>query len=216
MSLQPRKGRTLDTLIFDEGCAKTRVNELTQLFISKLQHDDLLKMVDKARRAFKPIPTFKLPEGKNREEVYGERARKLAEKVVEQERQNYVDARAEKDKDMIVEITRMLRFMVWTVDEKGKPTKLKLIVERIVRPTDQGGTHDIQYVGDHDFGRLHKISSLKKRLWQLKQFVPYYSKEIKKLYNEATYMGSLEYFHKKDEKVAGTQQKKEETEKETS
>ena len=205
MSLEPREGKNLDMLIFDQGCNKTRLNDLTQRFIAKLQHDDLLKMADKARRDFKPIPMFELPKDKNIEQVYGAKARKLSEKVLEQERQNYVDARAEKDKNLIIEIIRKLRFYVWTVNEKGEPQKLKLIVERVVRPTDQGGIHDIQYVGDHDFERLRQINAMKNRLGQLSLFVPYYSEEVKKLYDEARELSDLEYFYKENkEKKAKT------------
>lgn len=153
-------------------------------------------MAMKARKAFKPVPTFELPKGKNIREVYGEKARKKAEKVLEQERKNYVDARAEKDKNVMAEIKKKLWFMVWAVNEEGQPEKLKIITEREVRPTDQGGTHDIQYVADHDFDRLRQIIMLKNRLEQFRPYVPYYPKEIKKLYEETVDLATLEYVHK--------------------
>lgn len=199
MSLQPRDAGSLDYgTVFDEGITRTRLNELTQAFMAKLMKEDMEKMTDKARRAFKPVPRFQLPQDKNIEEVYGERARKLAEKIIEQERQNYVDARAERDKTLLVEIKRKLRSIVWTVDDKGKATKLKRIVERVAK--GNRGICEVHYVGDHDFERLNQINRLKGRLNQLSSFIPYYPEEIKKLYNEARAVASLEYEYKKKEK----------------
>ena len=131
-NLTARNSASLDFIqVFDGGCVTTRRNELIQGFISKLTHDDLLRMAEKARRAYKPVPMFKLPEGKNRWETYGEKATKLAEEVIEQERQNYVHARLDRDKNLIQAIAKSLRCLVWTVDEEGKPTKLKVVVEKV-------------------------------------------------------------------------------------
>jgi hypothetical protein len=197
--LQPRGASSLDYIqCFDEGCVKTRRNELIEGFIAELAHDDMLKTADKARRAFKPVQGFELPKDKNISEVYGDKARKLAEKVLEQERQNYVDGRAEKDQKVIEEIKRKLRFMVWTVNEEGQLEKLKIFVERVTEPNYRGDyhTHDIQYVGDRDKERLRQISMLRDRLERFRAYVPYYSEEIKKLYEEAMDLASLEVVRK--------------------
>jgi len=195
LSLEPRDSASLDYVkLWDSGCVKTRLEELTRAFIQKFTHAEVEKIARKARKAFKPVPAFELPKGKNLREVYGEKAKKKAEKVLEQERQNYVDARAEKDKNVIAEVKRKLRFMVWSVNEEGQPEKLKVIVERVTTPNYRGDyhTHDIQYVGDHDKERLRQINTQKHRLEQLRTYAPYYSKEIKKLYEEAEELATLE------------------------
>lgn len=199
MSLEPRGASSLDhTKCWDSGFVKTRLEELTRLFIAKFTHDDLLKMAMKAKRSFKPVPMYHPENPHYGRETFSEKARKKAEKVLEQERQNYVDGRAEKDKTVIVEIARKLRFMVWSVNEEGQPEKLKIIVERGSSPHPKGGViiHDVMYVADHDFVRFRQIIMLKNRLEQLRTYAPYYSKEIKKLYEEAMDLATLEVVRK--------------------
>ncbi len=203
----PRSASSLDHVrLWDEGCVNTRLKELKALFMTKLEFDEQAKLRQEHFRKMlklkKPLPrpqSRELSQGE-KEERYGEKASELANEVFEQERQNYIDARSERDKNVIAEIARKLRFLVWTVDEEGKPTKLKVIVERVVRPSDQGGTQDIQYVGDRDFERLHQINALKLRLEQLRTYLPYYSEEIKKLHEEAVDLATLEY-ERKEEKA---------------
>jgi hypothetical protein len=200
--LTPRDSGSLDYIqVFDEGCLNTRKNKLIQEFISELQHEDMLKMADKARREFKPIPMFKLPDNKNATEVYGEKAKKLAEEVIEQERQNYVDARTEKDREKLEAIIKRLKFLVFAVNEEGKPEKLKVFVEQVTKTNYRGDwiTQDIQYVGDHDTKRLAQISDLKGMLFQLKDFVPYYPETVKRLYEEAINLATLEVIRKEKE-----------------
>lgn len=206
MSPEPRDGATLDYIqLWDHGCIRTRLNQLTQEIMSKLEHEFRenirAKHFKEQIKQGKPLPLPKQPVFSQGEKVerFGAKARKLAEKILEQERQNYVDFRSERDKPLIIEIHRKLRFLVWTVDEKGKPAKLQIIIERVVRPSDQGGTHDVQYVGDHDKERLRQINAMMQRLEQLSPYVPYYSKEIKKLYNEALYLGTLDVIRKEKE-----------------
>ena len=199
MSLEPREANSLDYILcFDEGCRKTRLNELIQGFIAKLAQEQTRKEALQARKEFRTFEGFKLPKGKNISEVYGDKARKLAEKVLEQERHNFVDGRAEKDQNVIAEIKRKLQFMVWTIDEEGKPEKFKMIVERVTEPNYRGDyvTHDIQYVGDHDKERLQQINMLRNRLEQIRPLVPYFSKDIQKLWHEAMDLATLEYMRK--------------------
>lgn len=209
--IQPRDGATLDYLmVFDEGCVQTRRNELIRELMPKLEHEFREKLRAKhfkeQIKQGKPLPPPKQPIFSQGEKVerFGEKARKLADEIIEQERQNYVDARAERDKHLIVEIHRKLRFLVWTVDEDGKPIKLKVIVETVTEPDHRGDyhTHDIQYVGDHDRERLRQINSLTYRLGQLRPYFPYYSAEIKILYKETANLGTLEVVRKKVEKEA--------------
>lgn len=204
MSLQPRGAESLDEVaIFNEGNVRRRVNDLTRRFMAKLEHDDMLKTHD--AEFIKAIKEKRRPRtdvwiatkcGSEREERYGKKARKLSLDILEQERQNYVDARAERDKTMISEIGKKLNAMVWTVDAEGKATKLKRIVERVPTESGKSGFRDVHYVGEHDFERLHQINRLKRKLWELRRCVPYYSKEIQKLYTEAMQISRLEYEHR--------------------
>ena len=203
----PRDGSTLDYIrLWDQGCVKTTLNERKAIFMHKLEVDEKaelrakhFKKQLKLGKPLPPLPPVSLAQGE-KEKRYGEKARKLAEKILEQERQNYVDFRQERDKNLIIEILRKLRFLTWTVDAEGKPTKVKIIMDRVTEP-DHGGNwraHDIHYIGDRTSNRLNQINSLKNRLAQLRAYAPYYSPQIRILYEEAVAMGSLEYVHKKD------------------
>ena len=200
MSLKPRDSASLDyTKCFDNGCVKTRLNELIRGFIAKLALEQTHREALKAKKQFKTYEGFKLPKGKNIEERFGEKARKMAEKVLEEEKKNYADSRAEKDKNIIEEIKRKLAFLVWTFDEEGKPTKLKVTVERVTSPTDQGGVHDIMYCGvrgQEGFTRFRQIIMLRNRLEEIRALVPFFKKDIQKLYQEAIDLASLEYVRK--------------------
>ena len=203
MTLEPRDASSLDYItLWDEGCVKTRRNQLVQGLISKLALEQTHREALQARKEFRTYEGFKLPKGKNLEETFGEQARKEAEKILEQERKNYIDARAERDKSLIVEIARKMRFSTWIVNEKGDPEKLKVIVEHVTKKNHKGDsiTRDVQYVADHDFDRLRQINSLLDRLLQLRPYFPYYPEEIQKLYEEALELGTLEYVRKEKKK----------------
>ena len=208
--IKPREGETLSYLqLWDSGVVKTRLKSLTQAFMTHLEFEEKNKLRDahfkkaiKAKKAPKPLSWKALSQGE-RHDRYFEKAEKLAEKVLEKERQNYVDFRANRDKASITELIKRLRFLVWTVNEKGKPEKLKMIVEREVRPTDQGGTRTLMYVGERfpdGERRLHQIYVMKNRLGELREYVPYYPKDVRKLYNEAVKISTLEYARKEPEK----------------
>jgi hypothetical protein len=149
MSINVRKPETLDhTRLFDEGCVKSRLDELTKAFIAKFAHDEMLKMADKAKRAFKPIPMYPQYSESALMEKFGEQARKQALKILEQERQEYVNYHSERIKAILNKIIKRLRFLVYAIDEKGKPTKLKVIIEKVTEPDFMGKyrTHEIMYV----------------------------------------------------------------------
>ena len=196
MSLKPRDSASLDyAKCYDSGLIKTRRGQLIRGFMTQLELEDQQKAREKhfkkELRLKKPLPTqhwTPLSQGE-RNDRYFEKAKKMAEKVLEQEKQNYVDARAERDKNIIEEIKRKLRFLVWTVDEEGKPMKIKVIEERLPNKT-------IQYVGEHNFERLHQINMLRNRLEQIRPLVPNLKKDIQKLYEEALDLACLEYVRK--------------------
>ena len=184
-NLQPRSISSLDySRLFDEGCVKTRLNQLTQRFIAKFEHDDMLKIADKARRAFKPIPTYKHPIGKKREQMH-KRARKEAEKVLELERKAFVKSRERGLFNRLTVIGTRLRMLMFALDETGKFVK-GTFVSRVVHTG--GHSYHQNYVTffgtDQDAERMRSINQLKQVLRRDKYMLPYVSPEIKTLWDE--------------------------------
>lgn len=183
--LQPRSLSSLDYVkLWDEGCVKTRLKELTQRFIAKLQHEDMLKMAEKAKRAFKPVPTFKLPKDKNIEEVYGEEARKKAEKVLELERRAFVKSREEWLLNRLTVIRDRYRMLMFALDEEGKFVK-GTFVNRVFHGTVSYTQNYVSFFGtDQDAERMRSINQLNHALNEVSYMMPYVSSEIKALRKE--------------------------------
>jgi len=195
MSVQPRSPDTLNhTVLFDDGCAKSRLEELTKLFIKKFELEEAEKIWDKAKRQFKTPPTFNYIEAEL-EIMYGKRAREEAEKVLEAERQAYVSYLSDYIKTNLTRVSKQLRFMVYAINEKGEPYKLKIIVEKMFKALPKGDGYyecEEEYVGEHDFDRLNQINLTRGRLNEFKDYEPYLSEELKKLWVEAQDLATLE------------------------
>jgi hypothetical protein len=140
----------------------------------------------------KPFHWGELSQGE-RAERYLEKATEIAEAVIEQERQNYVDARFERDIGLIKSVAKRLRYQVLIVED-GKPVKLKMGIEMRNVSDHKGGwiRQQVLFVGDHDTEKLEHIFRLKHQLTKLKDFVTYYPDEVKKIYGEALSIASLE------------------------
>ena len=184
--------------LWDPRRYQTRHEELTQAFLAQLINEDMQREALEAKKRFEPVTPYHFENPYYGREKFIDQAKKLAEETIEQERKIYVDSRAERDKAMITEIARQLRFFVYGVNEKGEAEKLKIFVERVTEPNHRGDyeTHDIMYVGDRDFQRLNQINALKQRLGELSDFYPYYDEEVKALYDQAAELGSLEVVRK--------------------
>ena len=162
------------------------------------------KMVDEAKRAFKPIPIYE--HGGDftfLSEKFGEQARKEALKILEIERKAYVEFKSPYIKNMLEQVIKRLRNLVYGVD-KGKPFKLQIIIEKvqIVGSVGQGSPsmRDDVYVLDHDYERLNQIALVRGRVAEFEDYFPYMNEELTALYQQASSLGSLEYVRKEEKK----------------
>jgi len=192
--LTPREGSELShTHVFDEGCVKSRFKELYEAFINKFAHEEMQKIALQAKKQFKPIPTYNYDFAKL-EERFGEKAKKLAWEIIEQERRNFVESRSDYIKKTLETIIKQLRPLVWTVNEKGKPEKIKIFRETVVKTDFKGEWHKttIEYVGHYDFETYQHINRLISRLAEFREYIPYMNEELLKLWNQANELASLE------------------------
>ena len=204
MSIEARSGESLThTAVFVNGCVKSRLGELYRLFIAKFTHEERQKIVDKAKRAFKPIPQD-TSIFSDLEEKFGDKARKRAFKVLEQERQNYVDFKSDYINRNLKCIIPQLRFLVFIVDEEGKPRKAKIYIEKIMKSDGKGNSRlvDVCYIENIQQGveRLAQIGRVRNKLPDFKEYVPYMKKDTLKLWKEAQDLASLEMLRVEPEK----------------
>jgi hypothetical protein len=196
------------------------MDELTEAYLTELVEADVINESREAKKAFlqwkkgdppvDPAPRYHPSDPNYGRRTFLEQAKTNAQETFEQERKNYVSAREQQDMMMIIEIGKKSRWLVWVVDEEGKPTKLKIIEEAgfykipIGREAGQLMPCTLQYVGDHDTKRLEQIRTLQSRLLELRDFVPYYSEEIQNLYAEALDLATLETVRKEEVRATST------------
>ena len=204
MSIEARAGESLThTEVFSSGCVKTRLDRLYKLFIAKWQHEERQKIVDKAKRSFKPIPQD-TSHFTQLEEKFGDKARKKAFEVLEQERQNYVDWKS----DYIIKTLKLiiphLKFLVYVPDEEGKPRKAKIYIQKMTKSDGRGQARicDVCYLESFPQGieRLAQIGPLRNKLRDFKEYVPYMSNDTFELYCEAQDLAILEMVRVEPEK----------------
>jgi len=178
-------------MIFDEGCAKSRVEELTRLLISNFACEDMEKMADEQRRAFKPV----LPYPLNDQEIlakFSEKARQEAFKILEAERKALVEYRAESIKNTLNIIIRQLRFLVFTAEGKGKIYIRKVPIEG---KTGQNAPseREVEYFESYPEGieHLERIGRVLNCFREVNDFVPYMNEELTALYQQARGLASL-------------------------
>jgi len=194
MTIQPRDPRSLSHVpLFDEGCVRSRLQELTSALISEFATEEMRKIADTAKRSFQPIPVCDW-HPVELEQKYGEQAQSEAKKVLEQERQAYVDYIADYIKQNLTQIISRLRYLVWTVDENEKPCKLQHIIAKEMAADIRGNWdyREVEYVANHDVERLQQIRFMSHRLTAFRDYVPYFNKELKKLWQETTELTTLE------------------------
>lgn len=161
------------------------------------------KIVDKAKRAFKPIPIM-TSSYTQLQEKFGDKARKKAFKVLEQERQNYVDAKSDYITNNLKLIIPQLKFLVFVIDEEGKARKGKIYFEKISKRDPSGNWRlvDVGYFENLQQGveRLAQIGLLRNKLGVFKDYVPYMDKATLALWREAQDLASLEMVRVEPEK----------------
>lgn len=201
MSLTPRQPHELNHVrLFDAGAVKSRLDELTQLSVSELATQEMKKRANQALREFRTPEPYDLPLPKLYE-LYGEEARKQAQNVLELERKGYVDSLNDYNKRNLTTLIRQLRFLVWSVDENGKAHKVQIITEKTMKPNYRGDWDfaDVQYIDQNTqqgIERLHQIGLLQGRLTEFKDYAPYFNEEIKKLWQDATDLATLQSVRK--------------------
>lgn len=187
--MSARDGHNLDHMkVFDEGCVKSRLKDLTVHFIAKFATEDMRRLAEEQRRAFQPVTPYPF----NPEEVqekFFEQAKKEAEKILEIERQNLVDHESDY-------ITKMLKARIKTLKElvyDNNANKLKMYAERTVNADSSGrwDMRDIVYVGNHNFALLTLIGNASPPHY-LNDYEAYMNDEVKALFNEANSLSSLE------------------------
>jgi hypothetical protein len=203
MSITPRQAWELNHVrLFDAGCVKTRLDELTALFVSEMATAEMQRLALKAKKRFETPQPYDLPLPKLYE-LFGEQARKQAQEVLEKERQGYVDSISSYILRILVQVCSQLRFMVYTVDENGKPCKVQRITEKIMKPNYRGDWdfQQVEYVGDHDFERLQQIGLLLNRLEEFRDYMPYFNEDEKKAWDIAVGLSNLEVVVKEESKL---------------
>lgn len=195
MNIEPRNGFELSpNAVFDEGCAETRLKELTLLFITKFATEDMEKIADEARRAFKPIPPYEHGgDSTFLYEKFGEQARKEALKILEAERKAVVEYRAESIKNTLNIIIRQLRFLVFTEHGKGKIYIRKVPIEGKVGQ-NAPSEREVEYFESYPEGveHLERIWRVRNCFTPLNDFVPYMSVELRELWMQARALANLE------------------------
>jgi hypothetical protein len=184
MSTDPRDVASLDYIqLWDEGCVRTRLNELTQIFMAKAIKEDMEKIADEAKRAFKPVPTYNA-EGINLSEKFGAQAREEAEKILEVERQIFVDSRSEKLKPMLSEIKNKLNSLMFENDNKSSLVKPTFVSRRVDTGSITYSENYMSFFGEKNRDRLQAVSDIQQRLREFGYMLSYVSPEIKGLWEE--------------------------------
>lgn len=182
------------TQVFDEGCAESRLEELTQLIMEKLVEKDLKQFAREHREKHEPVPPYPYNEIQIRE-IFYEKARAEAIRVLEQERKNVVKARENYIKNTLNHIIRQAKLLVFTAD--GKIGKIYRKKEPIVGsvPRDSPSFRDVEYFEDDcpaGRERYEQIVRLKGRLAEFNQYSAYMSPELQSLLAEANNLLNLE------------------------
>ena len=184
------------TRLWDKECVKWRLKELTRYFIEKFVKEDLEKFAMEHKKAWKPVPRYPYNSCDTRDMFY-ERARGEALKILEAERQAFVDYHAERIKKTLNVVMKRLNFLVFSELGKGK-----VYVERMLVPSGEGGydERDVSYFEHYPEGIqiLQQIEGVKSRLSEFQDYVPYFNKELSDLWKETTELATLEVIWKND------------------
>jgi len=189
----PRTGNIDPTSVFDEGCAESRIEELTKLIIAKLTEEDLKAFALSYKKKFEAVPLYPLNATEIRDKFY-EKARKEAVKILEQERKNCVEERSQYIKNTLNLIIKQLRLIVYTEHGKGKFYVKKEPLKGVL-PKDAPLERDVMYFeGDNAAGieRYQQICRVLGRLGEFQDYEPYMNQELLDLWNEASQLGNIE------------------------
>jgi len=184
MSIQPRDGRNLDYIqCFDEGCVKSRKNQLAQAIIANLIKADKNKEVLKAKKQFKPYEGYHINNPQYGREKFSEKALKEAENIIELERKAHVKFREKKLFDRLVFIRNQLRACMFAVDEDGKVVKATFI-NQVFDGDHPYHQSSMSFFGERNIKGMKSIESLLGARHKVAYMIPYANAEIKALWGE--------------------------------
>ncbi len=193
--INPQSGEGISpTQVFDKGCAETRLRELTTNIIQILVQRDVKALALEHKRAFEAVPPYPLKDDEILEKFYKD-ARKEAERILEAERKNVVDQRAEYIKNTLKIVIRQLQMLVQTEHGKGK-----LYIERKVVQDNSGSyrERDVTYFEFYPEGveRAEQIGRVSEKLSAIRDYIPYLNAELAELWKQASDLANLEIVRK--------------------
>lgn len=197
------------TVCFDKGCVESRLKQMTQQIIEQLKWIDINNRILEDRKAFKTPSVYALTETEIYEKFHKE-GRAEAEAILEVERKEVVENRANHIKNCLKNTIKTLQFLVYT----SKGTKGKVYTERkLIRDPRTGSfeERDVQYFESYPEGveKLTQISNAGLHCG-FSDYVPYMNEELKALWVKYSDLGSLELVVvvKNAEKEAETESEK--------
>jgi hypothetical protein len=179
------------TVCFDRGCVESRLKQMTQQIIEQLKWIDINNRILEDRKAFKTPSVYPLTETEIYEKFHKE-ARAEAERILEVERKEAVENRANHIKNCLNNAIKTLQFLVYT----SKGTKGKICTERkLVRDPRTGSyeERDVQYFESYPEG-VEKLEQITRAGLHcgFSDYEPYMSGELKVLWLKYLDLAGLE------------------------
>jgi hypothetical protein len=182
--LRARDGNELSSIqVFDLGCAESRVRELIDLFIAKFSLEHMRELADKQKRAFQAVTPYPYDDSQKREMFY-ERARVEAVKILEQEKKNVVDFHSPHIKRMLQTYLKQLRYVLL---DDGHPFK---VYSEETMKGDSFGKNPIKTIVSYT--RSEIIRRWRANLAGYSDFRPYLNPEVEALWKESEALESQE------------------------
>jgi len=179
------------SVVFDKGCAESHLKQLTQAIIEQLKWIDINNRVLEDKKAFKTPSVYPFSETEIYEKFHKE-AQAEAEAILEVERKETVENRANHIKNCLKNAIKTLQFLVYT----SKGTKGKIYTERkLVRDPRTGSfeERDVAYFESYPEG-VEKLSQISNATLHcgFSDYVPYMNEEVKALWLKCGDLQSLE------------------------
>jgi len=178
---------------FSQERYEDRLNHLTNLIMEKLVKEDLKQWALEHKKKFEPIPPYPYNEAEIRERFY-EKAQKEAERIIEQERKNFVRQREKHITRHLNLIIKQAKLLVFTANGKGKIYRKKVAIRGSVPKESSGFRDDFYFEDDNPTGReiYFQYVKLRNALSPYRQYVPYMSEKVSSLWREAHRLLDLE------------------------
>ena len=177
------------TPIFEKGSVKTRLLQLTTTIMGILVSQDVKAMAKDHRKQGDIPPPYPLGADEI-EEKFGGQARAEACRILEAERQLYVDRRSASIKTELTRIVKALKLLVLVDGRKGK----HYIEKRVEKRGKDFDLVGVPYFESYPEGvdRLLQIHGVAMGLNGIRDYAPYLAPDLKALFDEADDLGTLE------------------------